>query len=292
MTDSEDLEPLDTVQPSPWTAPEPAAAERSDPGANGSPGSPRRSSIIALVVAMLIAGVVGYGLTAYLESGKPYANAAGNSGGNSSGTNPPTSGTDKDAGALARIVVQQKDVTSDYQVSLIPNGDKIGGTTTLDLCNGTFPSESLRTARLQVAEVDAGNNLVLSTEGVLYHDAQNTSQAFAELRSVTAQCPKQPVVSPVGEATVTTTFLPQPDRNWGTTPGVQRLAYSLTTVDTQGQKASSTAVYLRRGRALLGVYFSDPSGAQPPVDGKTSIANIVTLFSQRLAALPASVVNS
>jgi hypothetical protein len=246
---------------------------------------------------MLVAGALGYGLTAHLESGQPFPSAASSGNGNSGGTTPGssapvTSGNDKDAGALAQVVVQEKDVTSDFQVGLITNGDKVGGTTTLDLCNGTYPSESLRTARLQVAEVDAAGDLVMSTEAVLYRNANDTNQAFSELRSVTAQCPKQPVVSPVGETTVTTTFKGPPDRSWHTAAGVDRLAYSLTTVDTQGQKASSIAVYMRRGRALLGVYFSDPSGAQPAIDGKTSIAAIVELFSQRLAALPASVVNS
>jgi hypothetical protein len=294
VTDSEDLEPLETVPPASWTAPQP------EPLAPEPGGSIRRASIIGLIVAMLVAGGIGYGLTAHLESGKSFADAVNgtspNPGGGGSAspgvTTPPSSGNDKDAGALARVVVQGKDVTEGYLVTLIPNGDKIGGTTTLDLCNGTYASESLRTARLQVAESDTTGNLVMSTEGVLYRDGKGSDEAFGELRSVTARCPKQPVVSPVGEQTVTTTFQAPPDRSWPAADGVERLAYALTTVDTQGQKQQSIAVYLRRGRALLGVYFSDPGGAQPPVAGKTTIPAIVALFSQRLAALPSSVTGS
>jgi hypothetical protein len=298
VTDSDDLEPLETVPPAPWTEPQPVAPEPAEIGGPAGPTSISRSSIVGLVVAMLVAGVLGYGLTAHLESGKPYNQALNSQGGSANNGNqspgataPPADSNDPDAGALARVVVQQKDVGGNYSVGLITNGDKIGGTTTLDLCNGTYPSESLRTARLQVAETDPTGSLVMSTEAVLYHDANDANQAFAELRSVTKQCPKQPVVSPVGETTVTTTFQTSPDSNWHTAEGVDRLAYALTTQDTQGQKSSSVAVYLKRGRALMGVYFSDPNGKQPAVAGKTSIATIVALFSQRLAALPASVVN-
>jgi hypothetical protein len=300
VSDSEDLEPLAAEPPAAWSAPEPVVPE---PVESGPPGSIRRSAIVGLIVAMLVAGGIGYGLTAHLESGKSFSEAIngpsasstpGGNGGNASpgSTAPPSSDNDKDAGALSGVVVQSKDVTAGYEVALIQNGDKVGGTTTLDLCNGTYASESLRTARLQVAETDPTGNLVMSTEAVLYHDAKDANEAFGELRSVTARCPKQPVVSPVGEQTVTTTFQAPPDRDWHTADGVDRLAYALTTVDTQGQQEQSIAVYLRRGRALLGVYFSDPSGAQPAVDGKTTIPAIVTLFSQRLAGLPSSVTGS
>ena len=53
----------------------------------------------------------------------------------------------------------------------------------------------------------------------------------------------------------------------------------------------SVAVYLRRGRALMGLYFSHPD-AQPAIDGKTSIPDIVSVFAGRMAALPAGVVNA
>jgi hypothetical protein len=51
-------------------------------------------------------------------------------------------------------------------------------------------------------------------------------------------------------------------------------------------------VYLRRGRALLGVYFSRPDGAQITVEGQTTIQEIVGVFAARLAALPTSVVGA
>ena len=58
-----------------------------------------------------------------------------------------------------------------------------------------------------------------------------------------------------------------------------------------GQSQHSLAVYLRRGRALLGVYFPHPDGAQSAVKGQTSIASIVNVFATRMAQLPAAAVN-
>jgi hypothetical protein len=50
-------------------------------------------------------------------------------------------------------------------------------------------------------------------------------------------------------------------------------------------------VYLRRGRALMGVYFAQPDGSQIAVADKTTVAGIVGVFESRMANLPASVVN-
>jgi hypothetical protein len=206
------------------------------------------------------------------------------------GTTPSTP-TDPDATVLNSLVLQQSDVPSTYVVQPITGGTEVSGEATLDLCNGTFPSESLRTARLQVAAYDGAGNEVLSTEAVLYQDPAATAQAFSELQSVAANCPSTPVVSPVGEETVTTHFNPAPDTDWPQTPGVTRQAYSFTTTDQLGDTQASVAVYLRRGRVLMGLYFSEPNSTQVPVAGQTTIEGIAALFAGRLAKLPASVVN-
>jgi hypothetical protein len=99
------------------------------------------------------------------------------------------------------------------------------------------------------------------------------------------------VASPVGEQTATTHFNPSPDTSWGNTPTVERAAFDFVATDQSGQSHHSTAVYLRRGRVLLGVYFSRPEGSQPPVNGQSSLAAIVKAFSARLAQLPSAVVN-
>jgi hypothetical protein len=117
------------------------------------------------------------------------------------------------------------------------------------------------------------------------------TQAFGELRSVVAHCPPAPVASPIGEPTVTTTFRSPPDGAWPQKPTVERLAYDFVTVgSTPADKSHSIAVYLRRGRVLMGLYFPEPDTAQIPVAGRTTIPSIVSVFQDRMAKLPARVV--
>src|SRR5205085_971330 len=153
-------------------------------------------------------------------------------------------------------------------------------------CNGTYPSEDLREARLQDVVVDAQGLVTLSTEAVLYRDPAGADQALAELRSVTAACPTEAVPDPVTGAKVTTHLNPPPDGDWPQTDTVTRLAFDLTSTDANGQTTHSIAVYLQRGRVLLGVYFPQPDGPQAPVAGQTTIPAIVGVFAGRVAALP------
>jgi hypothetical protein len=245
---------------------------------------PRTTAIVVGVLALvLLAGAIGYAIESNTDSHDSTANTTPPT------TAPATPPSAADARALSQLVVQQADVGPTRVVLLIPNGNRTSEPT-LDLCNGTFATEKLRVARLQVAEVDLSQRLLLSTEAVTYRNATATKAAFAELRKVAAACPHAPVKSPVGEGTAETTFNARPDRAWPQTPSVQRLAYSFDTT-AAGTKTASVAVYLRRGRVLMGVYFAQPGDPQPAVDGKTSMKEIVGLFAARMAHLPESVVN-
>jgi hypothetical protein len=189
------------------------------------------------------------------------------------------------------LIVTPDDVPADADVVVFPGGIGLDQPT-LDLCHGRYPSESRRTARFQDAVLDAQGSLVLSTEAVLYGDSGGTTQAFAELQSVVANCPSTPVPRGPGQPAVTTSFsATAPDANWAQTPMVNRRAYDLTSDDGTGPRRT-VAVYLQRGRVLLGVYFAKPEGAQMPVEGETTMEGIVGVFAKRLAALPTSVVGS
>jgi hypothetical protein len=142
-----------------------------------------------------------------------------------------------------------------------------------------------------VAATDDQGNTDLSTEAVLYQNPAATAQAFSELKSVAATCPNSPVRSPVGEPTVTTKFNAPPDASWAQVPTVDRQAYDFVSTDSTGQAQHSVAVYLRRGRVLMGIYFPEPDGAQSPVRGQTTLAGITNVFANRMAQLPSSVVN-
>jgi Protein of unknown function (DUF2510) len=257
-----------------------------------------RSGRPLAVVALVIGLVVGFVAVVAIVNA-----VTGKSASSTSDTLPAAPGTtlpqgpapavpaDPNQSALSALVVGQSDVTSTASVQPLPGGDTVTDQPTLDLCNGNFPSEALRTARLQVAAFDAQGSEFISTEAVLYRTPAGSAQAFRELTATAAGCPATPVTSPVGEPTVTTKFNPAPDGTWPQTPSVERLAYDFTATDSAGPARHSVAVYLRRGRALLGVYFSQPDAPQAPVGGQTSIAAIVNLFAARMAQLPASVVS-
>jgi len=243
--------------------------------------------VAGLVALALLSGAVGYAIQASTESNDSANRAQGPT---TTAPGPTTPAPDAaDRRALSGLVVQQADVGATSAVVLIPNGNRTTQPT-LDLCNGTFETEKLRVARLQVAEVDTNGRVLLSTEAVTYRNAAATTAAFAELRRVRAECPNEPVTSPVGEQTAETRFNARPDQSWKRTPSDERQAYSFTTT-AAGNTSASIAVYLRRGRVLLGVYFPKPAGAQPGVEGKTSVEDIVGLFEARMAALPANVVD-
>jgi hypothetical protein len=192
----------------------------------------------------------------------------------------PSQSRDPSASLLADLIVNDADVGPSQAVAGLPGGNGLSQPT-LDLCNGTFPSETQRTARLQVAAVDAQQQTVLSTEAVLYSSGAGTMAAFAELKATPSNCPD-----------VTTHFGPTPDTGWPQVPSVERLAFAFDTVSATGETTHSVAVYLRRGRALLGVYFSHADAPTAVVQGKTALADIVTIFADRLAKLPVAAIST
>jgi hypothetical protein len=255
--------------------------------------------IVSVVVAALI---TGFGITTAIlnltDSGKQSASIGPGAtlpgGGATPGSSTPgsTAPADPDEGALAGLIVNQRDVPAAYTVHHPSDGINLAAPT-LDLCNGKYPSEARRTARRQVyVGPNNDTSTSFSTEAVLYRAPSDAAQAMSEIRSVVAQCPPTPVPSPVGEPTQITKFSAPPDASWPKNPTVERQAYSFVTTDPQtGESAPGNAVYLRRGRALMGLYFAKPDGAQVPIDGKTAIRDIVALFETRMARLPQSVVN-
>jgi hypothetical protein len=254
------------------------------------PPGPDRGRWTALIVCVVVASlVVGFGVTTLLlnltDKGSQSAVAVG------PGTTTPKG--DPDEGVLDGLIVNQDDVPAAYTVHHPQDGINLVAPT-LDLCNGTFPSETQRTARRQVYVGATGADTApFSTEAVLYHGPADGAQAMQELQSVAAQCPSTAVTSPVGEPTAITKFSAPPDTSWPKTPTVERQAYSFVTTypKTNVPPTQSTAVYLRRGRALMGLYFAQPTKAQIPIEGQRAIRQIVAVFEKRMAQLPESVVN-
>lgn len=261
------------------------------------PRAPRSTPwlvILACAVAVVLVGGVVLVVSDSFSS-SPSPSRSGSPGGPDPSGPPtvPSNGSgalSPDQAVLRQLGLRQADLAAGGLAQLVPRGDQVVGETTLDLCNGTFPSESRRVARRQVAAVSVADTSVsLSTEAVFYDDAGGTAQAFTELRSVAAKCPAAAVTPPGGGEGAATKFNPTPDKAWPQTATVERLAYDFVTTDAAGASDRTVAVYLRRGRILIGIYFSHPD--QPtPIAGKTTLADIVNVFASRLAKLPPSVI--
>ncbi|HET9770578.1 MAG TPA: hypothetical protein VFS16_06800, partial [Acidimicrobiia bacterium] len=119
-----------------------------------------------------------------------------------------------------------------------------------------------------------------------------TTAAFSELKAAAAACPDEPVESQTGGDPVTTRFKPAPDADWPQVPTVERAAFAFESIGETGETSQSVAVYLRRGRALLGVYFSHADAPTAVVEGRTTFAEIVNVFAERLAKLPVAAVST
>jgi hypothetical protein len=273
------------------------AATSTGPGGarrKGAAPSHRRRPLLRTIVvrvawsAVLGAVIVGVGSVGIAAADVPAR--APSASGTSAAPSDTSQGPARRPTSLPSLLVQPRDTTSALDIHLLPNGDQVKGQPTLDLCNQTYPSESLRVQRLQDGATDSSGKTIFSTEAVLYRNAAATKQAFRELSRVAKSCPKGPTPDPENGSTTTTTFHPTPDTDWPQTPSVEREAFSMTTTDADSSSLDSLAVYLRRGRVLLGVYFSKPDGAQPPIDGHTKPADIVSAFATRVAQLPASFV--
>jgi hypothetical protein len=303
---------LETVPPAPtfsappndgYSAPHAAPAPLVAPAPTEPPPPAGRGPVVAFLAGvMVVALIVGFATATFVLDARDTSstNASAAPGPTAPGVVPtapgptttvPSGPVDRDDDVLAALIVRQIDVPATATVHHLPHGADVT-IGTLDLCNGTFPSDAKRTARRQVTLADANDVVHFSTEAVLYRAPAIGTEAFAELRSVVEHCPNAPVVSPIGEPTVTTTFRAAPDGAWPRKAGVQRLAYDFVTGGSQPSVPTrSIAVYLRRGRVLMGLYFPTPGAAQITVAGRTTIAGIVGIFQDRMAKLPARVVN-
>lgn len=162
-----------------------------------------------------------------------------------------------------KLVLQPSQVGSSYKVYARADGFGVKNTVTLDLCGRkNYPSEKLRTTRLQVNYAAKGDNLGLSNEVVTYK-AGGAQQAMQEVTQHAIHCPKTPVVT--GEAGVpplrfTITRLTDSKLLKG------YLAVKIRvrgTVKVNGKETkvdqTSYAVYQRLGDVLSGTYSYGPN---------------------------------
>jgi len=172
-----------------------------------------------------------------------------------------TTGALTDQALVERIAVTTPQLGSGVTRRTPPGGDTVTHQVTLDLCGADFPSEGLRTARLQVDYGRAGAGFG-SNEVVTYRTG-GTAQAAAEVAHAVATCPHHRVASKVaGTPLLTYTFTRLASRApWpaGT------LAYDSTATDGKTTE-HVIAIFMWHDRVFSGVYGSADPHRQPTSD--------------------------
>lgn len=161
---------------------------------------------------------------------------------------------------LGDVLLKASQVGPGYVMKERADSHKLAGYVTLDLCGSTFPSESLRTARLQVNYVKDASSAGVSNEVVSYKSG-GTQQALGELAKAASSCPNTPVQGPVAGQPATTyrlTRLTDPALASG------YLAFRIdesATVNGRPQSGTGYAVYQAKGDILSAIYVVAPDPA-------------------------------
>jgi hypothetical protein len=176
------------------------------------------------------------------------------------------------------VALRKADLPTDKTFAVSPHGGELTGQATMDLCNGTFPSEAKRVARFEVEADTPDKHLYIANENVFYSRPEDGESALQELRVTIANCPPN-------------TFMPGP-------PGGPAVKYDIKIVpDSQldglaadhvgvsglltlqnGPSTSLAGIYQRRGRLMVALYGHT-------IDDLLPFAH---LLNNRLEALPAS----
>ena len=104
---------------------------------------------------------------------------------------------------LSHVVLTGAQVGAGYRRASFAGGDSVIGETTLDLCGGRYPSESLRTNRLQVRYLHPGKVATVSNEVVTYIPG-GAQQALSEVAGVARTCAAKTRVTRRGADSLTT----------------------------------------------------------------------------------------
>jgi hypothetical protein len=165
-----------------------------------------------------------------------------------------------DAALLETVVLKPSQVGAGYTLSQIPGGQLVQGETTLDFCGLSYPSESLRSARLQVIYDAKGSEFSASNEVVTYQPG-GARKALQEVTRAAAACPNGRVKDPPRGVTdmVRHTHLISDRRLLS---GAVAIVETETgTVNGKRVTVQSVDVYQVRGDVLSGVYGSGTEAA-------------------------------
>jgi len=206
----------------------------------------RRIAGICLGLTMLAAGIVGCGGS---NANSP---AAAPNATRSSATSTPMSDQATAMSQLVKLALTSAEASSAGSLPVVQtlqtNGDLVGSgsESTLDLCNKTFPSDSLRLARHQVVYIDKQQHRRVdeSNELVRYQPG-GAAQAYREIQSAARNCPA------MTQNKVSTSKVVVQPRDPRLAAEQLTVTYSMT---TNGRTVYSAAVYQYVGDLFSGVY--------------------------------------
>jgi hypothetical protein len=152
---------------------------------------------------------------------------------------------------LSPVVLTGAQVGHGYKLAAFPGGSSFIGEPTLDLCAGSYPSETLRTGRLQVEYTHPKKTVSVSNEVVTYVSG-GAKEALAEVTKVARSCATKPVVMKTSGVTVVYKTKPLHDPRL---PGA--LSVKIVEKQSKGRQhltETGVAVYQVRGNTLSGIY--------------------------------------
>ena len=158
---------------------------------------------------------------------------------------------------VTKLVLTPAQVGNGYVMLQRRDGVGVNNTVTLNLCgNAGYPSEKLRTARLQVDYLKQKSNLGLSNEVVAYKKG-GAAQAMAEASQHASSCPTTPIRTDPALPALRFRFA----RITGSNLLHGYLALKIRVTGTvKGKKVDETsyAIYQRLGDTLSGTYSFGP----------------------------------
>jgi hypothetical protein len=153
---------------------------------------------------------------------------------------------------LSHVVLTGSQVAAGYKLSSFPFGTSFIGEPTLDLCAASYPSEALRTARLQVRYTHKAKGVDVSNEVVRYSGG-GAQQALGEVGDVARACAAKAAVVKQGTVTETYNVRPLTDPKLPSGAIVVKLTITVRK-GKQQQSQTGVAIYQAKGNTLSGVY--------------------------------------
>ncbi len=152
---------------------------------------------------------------------------------------------------VSGLVLSARDLGKGFVRESFPAGASVIGATTLDLCNQTFPSEALRTSRLQV-RFRYGKDYPVSNEVVAYASG-GAAQALTEVKSAATACSATTITQIQGSSRVS--FHTSSLNVAGLPAGAVAMTLHVTLLRAgKTLTQDGVAVYLVRGNVLSGIY--------------------------------------